>query len=321
MKIGFKRPEETKFLCKKVYNEGKILGAETKMGQVVYADLFFLINFSMDFLCFYLTARILSRKLHLFRGVLAAVLGGIYANAALFLTLGRIPSLFLDFLVCVLMCAVVFGGRREWRSLPLYSVVYTAVSMTLGGFMTALFHLLNGSRLSDIGEAPKEDGLSVWMFALLAVISALLTLIGGRFFSRKSTRKVASVTVAQGGKKLRLRALCDSGNLLREPISGKPCIVVDTDAVKEILPPDVWRAAKKKNAEDFETISPGQIGRVRLVPTKTAAGDGLLLAFRPDEIILECGKERHRVDAMMVLGEIGKTADGNQALVPAELLV
>ena len=35
------------------------------MGNEVYADLLFLVNFSMDFLCFYLCARLLHRPLTL----------------------------------------------------------------------------------------------------------------------------------------------------------------------------------------------------------------------------------------------------------------
>ena len=45
------------------------------MGGEVYADLLFLVNFSMDFLGFYLCARLLHRPLSLWRGVLASALG------------------------------------------------------------------------------------------------------------------------------------------------------------------------------------------------------------------------------------------------------
>jgi MFS family permease len=72
----------------------------------VYADVFFLVNFSMDFLCFYLCARLLHRPLSLWRGMLASALGGIYAVAALFLTLDRAPAFALDALVWVVLGAV-----------------------------------------------------------------------------------------------------------------------------------------------------------------------------------------------------------------------
>ena len=38
------------------------------MEQEVYGDLLFCVNFSMDFLCFYLTAKLLHRRLPLANG-------------------------------------------------------------------------------------------------------------------------------------------------------------------------------------------------------------------------------------------------------------
>ena len=46
----------------------------------VYADVLFLINFSMDYLCLYITARVLHRKMTLWRILSASALGGIYAQ-------------------------------------------------------------------------------------------------------------------------------------------------------------------------------------------------------------------------------------------------
>lgn len=292
------------------------------MGRVVYADLFFLINFSMDFLCFFLTAKILNRRLSLIRALFGSAVGGVYANLVLLWALPRVPELILDLMLCFLMCALVYPRRREWHELPLYTVVYAAVSMTLGGFMTALFYLFNQSGL---GTPPEEstgsDSLSVWVLAILAAVSAVLTLLGGKFFTRRTSRRFADVTVTYNGKSVRLSALCDSGNLLREPISGKPCIVADAEALRSLLPPDVRRAAASGRAEALETIGIERIGRIRLVPARTATGEGMLIAFRPDAVTLEYGKKVHTADAMIVLSKLETTADGRQALIPAELMI
>ena len=61
--------------------------------------------------------------------------------------------------------------------------------------MTALFHLLNRSPLSEGLETVEGDGISVWIFALLALISGWLTLLGGRFFATRSARERAQVFV------------------------------------------------------------------------------------------------------------------------------
>ena len=77
------------------------------MEQTVYADLYFMINLSMDFLCFFLTAKILSIKLHVWRALMASALGGAYAVAALFFTVGKLAALLIDMAFCACLC--LFG--------------------------------------------------------------------------------------------------------------------------------------------------------------------------------------------------------------------
>ena len=82
----------------------------------VYADLLFLINAAMDGLCLLLTGRLLHRRVKPWRVALASVLGGVYAVAALFPEVGTVLSLLLDAAVCLIMCALVFGGRGRSRA-------------------------------------------------------------------------------------------------------------------------------------------------------------------------------------------------------------
>lgn len=290
------------------------------MGESVYVDLFFLINFSMDFLCFFLTARLLHRKLSLPRVLAASAIGGIYADLALFFSVGRLLSLVLDVGVCALMCLLALGERKKARTLPLYILVYTAISMTLGGIMTALFGLWNRSAVFEGAEAGGSDGISVWQFFLLALVSGAITLLGGRFFRKKTAQSDAVLEVVYEGKRECFSAMVDSGNLLREPISGRPCIVADCRAMEKLLPPEIISCAKKRPPTP-EGLSQTHARRVRIVPANTASGGGLLLAVRPEEILLRSPKGSHPIDAMIALCELDKGADGKEALLPSQLLI
>ena len=290
------------------------------MGESVYVDLFFLINFSMDFLCFFLTSRLLHRRASTLRLLAASAIGGIYADLALFFVTGRLLSFVLDVGICALMCLVALGERKKLKSLPLYVLVYTAISMALGGIMTALFGIFNRTSILDGVDASEGDGISVWTFFLLALISGLLTLLGGRFFRKRTAQTRASISVSYGGKTIRLSALTDSGNLLREPLSGKPCIVADVGAMEKILPREIIFAAKH-HPTSIEKIAPIHAKSLRMIPTNTAAGRGILLGLRPERITVDCGKGEKAVDATIALSELGTSADGTDALLPSELLV
>ncbi len=291
------------------------------MGQTVYVDLFFLINFSMDFLCFFLTSKILNLPIHFWRMMAGAALGGLYADVALFLPLRGGAAMGADFLACGLICVVTYWHRGQGRSLPLTILVYTAVSMTLGGFMTAFFNLLNRSDLFGSEGEVTSDGISIWLFAVLAAISGLVTLLGGRFFTKKNAQISAEVTLCYGGRQLRLPAMKDTGNLLRDPIGGKLCLIADVTALRQLLPEPLLRSVMHgEGVRVLEQLPPEHRRNLRLIPAITASGQGLLPALRMERIVLHGKKGDREVDAMVVLTKLGSSAEGYGLLLPGELL-
>ena len=185
--------------------------------------------------------------------------------------------------------------------------------------MTALFHLFD--RLPIPTDSVHGDGISIWLFGALAGISALVTYASERFFSSRSTRRRAEIVVFYENRSCRLHALCDSGNLLREPISGKPCILVDPRAFHGILPDRFLRTCVDRAFASLEHAPPPLQSRLCLVPSHTAIGASMLIGFRPDRIGIQGEKNIRHVDALLVFSDLIQTADGANALLPPELLV
>ena len=114
------------------------------VGIVVYADLLFLIDFSMDLLTLYIVSKVLRRRISLLRMVSAAAMGGVYSVATLSLPKGVFSMLFGLF-VCFVMCMTALLSKRweNFAKMPLYTCLFFVVSSLLGGMMTAFYSLLN----------------------------------------------------------------------------------------------------------------------------------------------------------------------------------
>ena len=291
----------------------KTLGGKFKMDRTVYVDLFFLINFSMDFLCFFLTCQLLSLKFRIWRVIAAAVLGGIYANVILLSGVTGPLATLCDIVACILMCAVALGFHKMLGN----TLVYIAVSMTLGGFMTALFSLLNRVEL-PLGEI-SGDGISAYVLLILATLSAGLTLAGGKLFRKKVSRKYETISVSVGENERELRAFCDSGNILKDPISGKACVLASASALEGLVPPDILAIAKDKKVADFTELGSSAARRMRLIPTRTATGEGMLVAMRVDKMTLASDKKE--IDALLAICDNEGFGDECSALLPSELLM
>ena len=287
------------------------------MVRTVYLDLLFLVNFSMDFLCFYISAYIISVKLPTLRAIIASVIGGIYSGIVLFLPTNTITALIIDVLVCILMCAIVYGKKQ---GLIFSSLVYFSVSMALGGFMTALFNLLNRIGLDKLAiEEGDGDGISVWLFAAVAALSAIFTLCGGKFFRRKSSIKSVVVKITHNENTGSLSAIVDSGNLLRDPISGKACIVVNADSLGGILPKEVIDIAKSEDVNRLCSSRISVMKKIRLISVHTATGEKMLVGFRADKVIIDTTQKEYETDAFLVLSKLDR-GEETEALVPSQLL-
>ncbi len=286
------------------------------MEQTVYIDLYFMINFGMDFLCFFLTARLLSLRVSILRCILASAIGGAYACVALFMPLGALSSVVLDVAACALISAVAFLGRQEWKHLPAYALVYTAVSILLGGFMTVLFGIFNRLGIDRLlGSEEDADGLTVWLFLVLAVLGGLGAAFGGKHLKRKSVRKNCRLELCYGSRVGSFSALCDSGNMLREPISNKLCVIVELRAARTFLPSDMLAAIEQRRSE---LLLPENARRLRVIPVRTVGGGGMLYAFRMDGVRVDMGKGFREVDAFVAFCT-EELKGGVSALVPSEL--
>ncbi len=293
------------------------------MEQTVYADLLFLVNFSMDFLCFYITSAILHKKLSVLRSLLASIGGGVYSVAVLFAHIVPPFGLVLDAAVGALMCAAVFIEKKTKPSrVIMCTAVYIGVSAALGGMMTALFNLLNTLELPLELLETNSEGIPVWLFALLAAVSGAATLAGGRFFREKQSEKSARIEITLEGRTVSLYAVCDNGNLLRDPVSGKCVIIGDLSALRRILPDEIIKAVRENDASYISKLPPEYARRVRLIPASSIGGVSMLYAFSADRIKVagEDG-EMHETDALFAPSTIGSSAKGYEALLPPELLI
>ncbi len=284
------------------------------MQQSVYADLYFLINAAMDLLCLFITSALLHLRVKRRRTLLAAGVGGIYAVLALLLGGGGLLGFLSDCTVGILLCVITFATRDfSAGRLLKCTAVYMLVSMLQGGIMTGLYSLLN--RLELPFEALEGDGLSVWLFAALSAAAGFATVTGGRFFGFAKRTQSVGVRLTLFERSCEFRALVDSGNLLRDPLSGRSVIVVKREVLLPLLPPALARAAHTGRADDWLQDT-RYVRYIRLIPMQTATGKSLLPALLPTELWITEGKHTYAADYLIAPSDLGSSASGFDAVIP-----
>ena len=182
--------------------------------------------------------------------------------------------------------------------------------------MTALFNLIN--RLDLPFELADGDGLSVWGFAILAILAGVMAVFGGNFIFKKKEIRDCQLKIFFDGKEKSFNGLSDSGNLVRDPISGKPVIIIDRKLADEFV--------DLKILENFISGIPSKepaYSGMRIAPINTVSGRSVIVLLRADKITITytrgAKQESIQPDAMFALGDIGKSADGYHAIIPYSL--
>ncbi len=285
------------------------------MQAEVYIDLYFLINTSMNLLCLMITASLLHKRINRLRAALGAAIGALYAVASLLLGMGGWTGLIADCGAALLMCTVAFFEKGlGTKRLLQCTAVQVLSSMVLGGIMTALYTLLN--RLDLPLETLKGESLSIWTVAALGIAAAFATVRGGRLFGFSQKTKSVTVRAILFDKEITLRALVDTGNLLKEPISGRSVIVAREEQIYAILPKELSEALKSPFAESWIS-DPRYASRIRVIPTRTATGARMMLALVPDSLSVTEHGSTYSANYLIAPAPLGENAKGFDAIIAA----
>ena len=269
------------------------------MIQVVYGDVLLLIDFCLDFFILYLTGVFLRRKIKTVCIAGASLLGGIYSVAQLFINGNDVFDFIISISVGMLMCYISFGGYKFIKT----SLAFFAISAMCGGIMMAIFFFLGSYHFDMFGNMRgyAYTHIPLWLFALLALFSIFASWLFSHLGRERAEKSNAEVEIVRNGKMVRINVLYDTGNLVKEPISGKYVVITKMNAVKKLLSENEISALKSRNIEELLKY------RFRIINAFGVEGNGKsYYAFKPDGFFAENKKRRVECDVYVALSE----ADG-----------
>ena len=241
------------------------------METVLYADILFLVNFAMDFISLAASASLGAKEKRPLRICLASALGAIYAIAATVSDINGGLQYILASLVGASMCAISFGFGGIF---PFFRqcIIFWGCGALLGGIMTAI--------LSMGGSLYSLSGLPV-----IAIASCVVLFFIIKSLKERAGCKSLKIKIELCGKELSFEALCDSGNLLRDPFTGSPVIIASHKILCSLLTEETVTSMLQCNTHK---LSESRIN-LRLIPHGNSDTSGILCAFRPDSVTVTRG--------------------------------
>lgn len=278
------------------------------METTIYADLLFLVNFSMDFITLWLSALLTSQRRSALRMSISAAVGAAFGILSVLFPLGRALTVLLAGGVSIIMCLIAFGFGGIICVVKQSAIIWGCGAL-LGGVMTAVLSI--GSVSSP---TYKTGGGILSVIAAAAVIAVYVTV---RIICNSKGKKTVSVKARFKNKELSFTALCDSGNLMRDPLSGDPVIPVSIEIIEKLCGKKA--AAALINMDTYALLGFGIT--VRIIPRKSESGSEICAGFIPDSLTVICGKQKKNARCILLPKDCKKDYfAGCAATVPSSLL-
>lgn len=292
--------------------------------ETVYVDILVLTNFIADYFLLLLTAFLSAnevKRLRLFLGAGAASLSSLLIFAP---ELNAFLEVLIRLAISLVIVLITFGFLNFRRYIKAVLIFYAANVILAGGAM------LLWSLFAPNGLVVRNGAVFYNISPILLIVTCaavyLISLVVSRIISRRKSRgREYSVVLEFEGKKAEVKGIVDSGNMLRDVISGAPVIVCDYDKISPLLCTELREIMSKQNFEIgfYSAITTSRYkNRFRVIPFESVGGSGVMAALVLDKAVITCGGERQEISDIIMAVTHKKIAGGEfDVLLNPELIL
>ena len=276
---------------------GKSKGGTTV--RTVYVDVLLGLNLFINYFLLLAVGKFLRLPVSRLRLLAGAAVGAAYSLTIL-VAMPRALALLCRLAASAVIVLAAFPVRTPKLLLRTVTAFYL-VSFAFAGFLLVFWYLTSAQGILIRNSVVYFD-LSPLVFLAATVLAYGAVRLLQRLTGREEPKTLlCRVTASRAGKSVAFTARVDTGNSLTEPFSGAPVIVADAAAIAALIP--------------------GEDEGCRLVPFHTVSGSGLLRAFRPDDLLVECaGRVTKPPQAYLAVSLRPVSGEGFQAILNPSLL-
>ncbi len=284
------------------------------MEYSVYIDILFFVNLMINTVILTASATLLRIKYSPPRLFFGALTGAVYA-CIIFFPEVHILYTFVFKLIMAAVISIISFSPKSFKQAVGQTAVFFGTTAVFGLFTLAMLYFTDvGIKLGGV----ISNGVFYFNIPVLylatscgAAYAAIVTV--QKFLKKSSMRNYTDITIVNHGKSVALKALVDTGNMLKDPFSGKTVMIVETKAVAPLFEYDIEKIASEDT--DLNTLPHG----FRVIPFSSLGNkNGILIAFVPERILInDC--ERENIVAAFYNSTLSKSREYNALLSPEAL--
>ena len=258
----------------------------------------------MNSIILYATAIMLKIKPSIIRILISGAIGSLYAMIIYVTQFKIYESIITKIILSVIMVYIAFNPQNI-KKLCKQILIFYLTSFIFGGVALYLIYFIKPQNvLIKNGLFAGKYVLKLILFG--AIVAFVIIKLSIKIIKTKIQPKdmYCKVKLKINGKEIQTTAMIDTGNLVREPITNIPVIIVESSLMYDILPKEIINNLENilgGNLNDIpEEIRNIYIPKLRWIPYKSLGKEnGMLLGIKIDGMEVE-KEEIHKVQNVIV---------------------
>ena len=254
----------------------------------IYVDIVLLENICMNYIILFGTAYIIKIKVKHLRILVSSILGAVYAILAYSGTFQLYANVFVKIILSICMVYIAYNPKNI-KGIIMELIVFYLVSVALGGCAFALLYIVKPQDIF-IKNGVFIGSYPIKIVLLGGVVGFAITYIAFKLVKNRMNKSelIYEIYIRLEEKELKLKVMLDTGNMLKDPISNSPVVLIDKSKLYELLPKEILDNNKEILGGEFKNqdeIDYKYKTRLRIIPfTSVGKQNGMILGIKVDEI-------------------------------------
>lgn len=293
--------------------------------MIVYIDIILLENLCMNYIILFATAYIMKLKISHIRLVASSGIGAIYSIMLYMQILPIYSNLIMKIVLSIAMVYIAYMPRNI-KNIVKQLIIFYLISFAFGGCAFALLYFIKPENIIMkngvyIGTYPIKIAL------LGGIVGFVVTYIAFKIIKNRASKKdiIYPLEIKINEQSISLNALLDTGNMLKDPITLMPVIVVEKEMLYDFLPTEILNNLEKIIGGDTKEITEKNVeymSKFRIIPySSIGRQNGLMLGFKADKVKITIDDEEKEVNNA-IIGIFNESFNSNtySALISLEIL-
>ncbi len=273
--------------------------------MTIYIDIVLIENLIMNYIILLTVAIVLKIHRNNVRILGSSLIGALYAIFAYTSTLEIYSTIFVKILLSIIMIYIGFKPQNI-KILCKQILLFYLTSFVFGG---AAFSLLYFIKPQDI---LMKNGVLLGTYPLKtvmlsAIVGFIVVVITFKIVKNRISKKdmYCKIDISLNNKNIETIAMIDTGNLLKEPITNTPVIVVEHTLLYDVIPKEILNNLNEILGGDFsnvpEKIKNEYMLKLKVIPfTSLGRQNGMLLGIKADNVKVVKEEEIYIVNKTIV---------------------